>query len=247
MVRKYSIEERMERIEAVKACSDLLAKYEYWHCCNMFAEHVDLFAKRDDTLAQVGTWGLYKGYQGIKKLYAGMHMGASNDPRPGTLFEHHLTTELVEVAGDGKTAKGVWMSPGHETVRDAKTGKLLQLGWCWVKYGVDFIKEKGEWKIWHLFVFLTLWADFDKSWEKSGEHPTGPGREHAIPKPPGLEEDAPSIFLHQPYDPNTPREFCPAFPEPYDTYDEKEGVYWMDKTGIKRKPAYIPPQLKSKK
>ncbi|MBP2642563.1 MAG: hypothetical protein H6Q67_450 [Firmicutes bacterium] len=33
----------------------------------------------------------------------------------GTLTMHTLTITVIEVAGNGKTAKGVWMSPGQMT------------------------------------------------------------------------------------------------------------------------------------
>lgn len=236
--RLAQLENELERLKAVKEINDLMAKYEYYHCSGMFPEHADLFAKRDDSIAQVGTWGFYKGWDSIHRLYAGVHM-ARGDAGPGFLMEHHLTTPLVEVAGDGKTAKGVWMSPGHETNPDRKTGEI-RATWCWVKYGCDFIKEDGRWKIWHLFVFLTLWADFYKSWAEGGEHPAAAKADEV---PPEHRPDAPSILTHQPYDPNKPREFCPAFPEPYETYDEKEGVYWMDPKP-KRKPAYLPYESK---
>lgn len=36
--------------------------------------------------------------------------------------------------------------------------------WLWVRYGVDFIKEAGEWKIWHLQVFPFFKTPFDKRW-----------------------------------------------------------------------------------
>ena len=66
----------------------------------------------------------------------------------------------VEVAKDGKTAKGVWLSPGHESCYipdfskfpDWKKGDPLpenleimsSCEWAWSKYYVDFIKEDGE-------------------------------------------------------------------------------------------------------
>jgi hypothetical protein len=221
-------------LAAINEINDLMSKYEYFHSAGMFPEHTELFAKRDDSIAQVGDWGLYKGWESIRRLYAGVHMEGGLDG-PGFLYEHYLTTSMVVVSGDGKTAKGVWMSPGHETRLNQKTGKG-DPGWCMVKYGTDFIKmDDGKWYIWHNIVFLTLWADYNNpdGWGVSGEH-RGARRDMKMPSE--LKPDAPSIPWHNPYSPQTRREFMPAFPLPYETYDEKEGMNWMYPKAFRRKP-----------
>ena len=159
MEKKIALQEKeIYDLVAIKEINDVMAKYEYLHAAGMFPEHAELFAKRDDSTAQVGTWGYYKGWESIRKLYAGVH---SELNAPGHYFEHALTTSMVVVAGDGKTAKYVCISPGHETKVDKETGKAIP-GWCWVKYACDFIKmDDGKWYIWHLFVLLTFWADYD--------------------------------------------------------------------------------------
>jgi hypothetical protein len=60
------------------------------------------------------------------------------------LVEHTLTILVVEIAEDGLTAKGVWISPGHETF---PVGDKLKDYWSWGRYAVDFRKEDGKWKI----------------------------------------------------------------------------------------------------
>ena len=59
---------------------------------------------------------------------------------------------MIEVAGDGKTAKGVWIGIGFVARTDAQTGEA-QCFWEWGKYGVDFIKEDGVWKFWHFHIY----------------------------------------------------------------------------------------------
>jgi hypothetical protein len=127
----------------------------------------------------------------------------------------------------------VCVSPGHETKTDLKTG-IAEPGWCWVKYGCDFIKmPDGKWYIWHLFVMLTMWAWYEKSWAEGGEHRS---TDPTSTMPDYLKPDAPSLLTHhQPYDPKVQREFIPAFPLPYETYDEAEGVNWMVPNPVRRK------------
>jgi hypothetical protein len=52
------------------------------------------------------------------------------------MIMHTLTTPIIEVAGDGKTAKGMWYSPGQVT-EVGQDGKPMAM-WMWEKYGADF-------------------------------------------------------------------------------------------------------------
>jgi hypothetical protein len=58
------------------------------------------------------------------------------------LLVHSLTTPVIEVAGDCETARAVWLCPGLEGMTTT-----------WTKYGCDFKKQDGEWKIWHLHAY----------------------------------------------------------------------------------------------
>ena len=64
------------------------------------------------------------------------------------MFLHPTTTPYIEVAGDGKTAKGVWISPGIITGKVGATGTLKAI-WAWGSMGVDFVKEDGQWRFCH--------------------------------------------------------------------------------------------------
>lgn len=76
----------------------------------------------------------------------------------GQLHLHSMLSPVIEVAADGKTAQGVWDSFGPNLSNGNDVGN-----WLWVKYGVDFIKEDGAWKIWHLQVFGIFNTPYDKS------------------------------------------------------------------------------------
>ncbi len=72
----------------------------------------------------------------------------------GQLLLHVTTTAIIEVAEDGQTAKCFWYSPGMiaETGQSANT--------IWEAYGVDFVKEDGQWKMWHLHMFTDFMGSF---------------------------------------------------------------------------------------
>lgn len=79
--------------------------------------------------------------------------------QPGVLHQHSFLAPLIEVAGDGKTAKGVWDSLGIDT-----GGGNNMANWGWLRYAVDFKKLNSEWKIWHLKV-SPLWnAPYGEAW-----------------------------------------------------------------------------------
>ena len=81
----------------------------------------------------------------------------------GQLLLHVTTTAIIEIAADGKTAKGFWYSPGM-IAESGQTGNTI-----WEAYGVDFVKEGDEWKMWHLHMFTDFMGSFYITLGGSGE------------------------------------------------------------------------------
>ena len=178
MSRTYEeLKAGFERIEAAQACRNLMGKYSYLHTAMRNIDFMNLWANRDDDILAM-PWGYYLGIEGVRKCYLEDH-GDRSDPQvqaspifKGGMMMHAMDTAVIEVAKDGKTAKGVWLSPGHESCYipdfskfpDWKKGDPLpenleimsSCEWAWSKYYVDFIKEDGEWKFWR----LRLWPIF---------------------------------------------------------------------------------------
>lgn len=72
----------------------------------------------------------------------------------GRLLVHALTEPVITIAEDGKTAQGVWYTPGlcgGGTMMDKVLPEPMGM-WMYEKYGIDFVREPEGWKIWHLFV-----------------------------------------------------------------------------------------------
>ena len=72
----------------------------------------------------------------------------------GQLLLHVTTTAIIEVAEDGQTAKAFWYSPGIVQETGMNTSAI------WEIYGADFVKEDGEWKLWHLHMFTDFMGNF---------------------------------------------------------------------------------------
>ncbi len=143
----------------------------------------------------------------------------------GRMEIHTLCTPVIEVAGDAKTAKGLWWSPGCET--GGNVGDLAA-SWSWEKFSADFICEDGKWYIWHFLQIDIFCSFFYKSW-------TDDFFTHAIRDVPESAKtvdeiwdfvesknnsDAPFTRTYF-YDQNTKPWLDVVPPEPYDTWESK--------------------------
>ncbi|MFC1945981.1 nuclear transport factor 2 family protein [Chloroflexota bacterium] len=212
MVEK-SLEQRIQRMEDIHEIHNLMGRYVYLQLANMHDEQVDFFARKTPGVrAEIANWGVYEGFEGAKKLYAGVHNYTDGDC-VGRLSVHTLTTPVIEVAGDGKTAKAVWISPGAGAGR--RDGRITAY-WVWGKYAVDLVKEDGKWKFWHFRVYAIFSTPFDRSWVDIEPNPSIQSK-----LPDELKDDKPTTY-HWEYSPTAITENIPAPPEPYDIFDERD-------------------------
>ena len=117
---------------------------------------------------------------------------------------------MLYIAGDGKTARGLWYSAGQETIMQADgTAKAY---WTMDNMSADFVKENGDWKIWHLVVCSDFFV------EAGTDFKTGTLEPLTGPDPFRDEFGAPDI----PMTVHNPRynlsDNYPPMPLPYDTY-----------------------------
>jgi hypothetical protein len=112
-----------------------------------------------------------------------------------TLHLNALTTPVIEVAGDGETARAAWICPGMEGMTPV-----------WVKYGCDFKKQDGEWKIWHLHVYgLATGLETKVAFTPNTETSNG------ADKPPTTSWEYSNTAAYIPLEPEPPK--------PYATWD----------------------------
>lgn len=250
-----------ERALAILEVQNTFSKHVYYHAA---ARHVDeladIWVKEDGPYAATATWtsdvGIIEGMAQITKFYGGnlmehlknllasinkIHPEIKNVPENlGVGFGYDmnfLTTPVIEIAGDGKTAKGIWYSPGVSIAGSVmEEGKTSMRGeWRMTKYGVDFVKEDGKWRIWHIRIYLDNtppgWS-FENG--KAVYAPTGasgagapkcdaPGRE--------IKEDQHSSATsgisiksnpnpYKAWKPTHVQKIDPRLPEPYYTFSE---------------------------
>ncbi|HZU62851.1 MAG TPA: nuclear transport factor 2 family protein [Novosphingobium sp.] len=208
----------IDRLKAITAIQNTMSHYETVHCSGEIHRTTECFALwRPDCTAEVAGWGCFVGTDTVKEFW-----GRQNrmDPR-GAIFFHTLASPAIEVAGDGKTAKATWASPGFEGAR--KDGDPLAF-WCWGKYGADFIRNPatGEWKIWHLKWFRTIRNHFNTPWPEES-HQVMVGTINLGDHFADLNR-VPSAF-HRPYQSEEVAHPFPVTPQPYADYDGN--FHWM--------------------
>jgi len=98
--------------------------------------------------------------------------------KEGKMIVHAMTTPVIEV--DGDRAYGVWISAGHESgafsegelsniprvdaAEPNEFGERVLADWIWLKFGVHFIREHGEWKILKLHIYDIFRCPFHEDW-----------------------------------------------------------------------------------
>jgi len=207
---ELSLEERITRIEDNLEIQKLMGKYAYYIMAGMQSDLGELlFARRPDTRVYFGEQGYFEGPDAPERAWVGF---LGNVDRTGFMALHAPICPVVEIAGDGKTAKGVWIGLGLLAMKRGEEGTPYG-AWEWDKYGIDFIKEDGKWKIWHHHIYRLLhgWG-VDEKWAE----------QFAKPEPSfDLKLDGPAVD-DNPYHPDTRQRLVPKPPEPYDTYKPED-------------------------
>jgi len=216
-IEEYDLE--INRLKAVTEIQNCMGHYEAVHITpwEIHKSHECFAMWREDVSVEVSNGGIVHGPEDVKKYWESMVM----DDIKCVAFLHALATPVVQVAGNCKTAKVTWVSPGFECVPNGPDRKHMA-AWAWDKYGMDFIKnpETNEWKIWHMKWFRLSrndyhldFVEFAKKEKEQRESGAGPNV-----KPPNTGNALPSFF-HSPLSLDEITHPFPMDPEPYETYD----------------------------
>ena len=125
-------------------------------------------------------------------------------------------SQVIEIADDEQTAKGIWNIRGSYCKLTAGGPVAYWIfGWA----AVDFVMEDGQWKIWHMQMLFNV------------DHQCGVGfceEEKVFEQVPGFEE-IDEFCLPEPnvkdkgfrtFYPDRPKAASPKCPEPYSTFAE---------------------------
>jgi hypothetical protein len=218
----HDLKREVERLSAAREIENLVNRYTYKLMAAEFDSLKEFFALKTPGLRiEIGPSGVFEGAEGIERFYVLAENKHFRPPSPGGLTQDYNTTPIIEVAEDGQTAKGLWYTPGINTGvgpfgRDPE-GKL-QAEWFYQKRAFDFVKEDGEWKIWHYHAYVIFTCTFYTSWADVTEDYVN--RSFGWPEDEECKPDKPTTY-HKPYYAGTYEvEYVPKAPEPYKTWKD---------------------------
>jgi hypothetical protein len=211
-----ALDKKVQRSDDVIEIQNLMGRYEAWHTVGMHDKVLELFAKNVPGVSiDIPHFGRWEGFEGVRKCWE-VHNLFEGD-RLGFLATNVDATPTIEVAGDGKTAKGTWTAIGCITVHSDAKDKMQAI-WTWKRYAMDFVKEDGKWKFWHFRVFPLFGTPYEKSWVEESLAPSQPTPE-TMQIPEELKPDKP-FSPYYTYSTTTIVPYAPRVPEPYETWDD---------------------------
>jgi hypothetical protein len=177
------IEELEEKVRTLQALQDteeikkLQRAYGYYLEHWMSDEVIDCFADSPDCVLSLyeGTW---LGKEGIRKYF-----GRNSEVSPEFLHQVMQLSPIVDVAPNGKTAKGRWYSWGCTAI---PMGNGIRQSYMGGIYECEYIKQDGKWKILKLAYNLSMSFPPDKGWvrkKRLAETDRSQQGEYAGPKP----------------------------------------------------------------
>lgn len=227
---EMTLEEKVQRALDYQEIQNVMSAHTYCYAAQKQWYELDNFwSKREDIAYGTMHMGrkAVRAYYGATnersrkeklKIMAKLFPDVKNSPANegiGDLVLHLTTTPYVEIARDGKTAKGLWYSPGICSEIGHEGEPVIAT--IWEKCGVDFIKEDGKWKIWHFRQYGDFGSQLDKSLLDS-TRPMPPRT--AFPAPEGKPGQKMPQPLPPPYSIKRVAEFAPELPQPYETWDD---------------------------
>ncbi len=198
------LEARIRRLEDIDEITKLQSRYQHLLIMYDWPAIEDLFARKvSDVSVEISDSGVYEGTAGIKRNF--QRIWSARKGRKGTILLHMAVNPVIEVAKGGKTARGLWHSPSILVAADnGKPVAAMGIG----KYEIDYIKEDGRWKFWHMKYYQIL--SMDKIWEEKGVSAVRRSLKEAYA---AFKPDRPPTY-HMPYDPDKEVIFQPPPPEP---------------------------------
>jgi len=136
--------------------------YGYYLDNGFFKEVIDLFSDNCESV-EIGDRGVFKGKVGVERFFWG-YLGNNGKPRPAGDMAFHMQHQgVIDVAPDGKTAKGRWYCTMIQARPLEKGGKIRSV----LGHGVyenEFVKENGKWLFSKIFYSLHYRSPIAEGW-----------------------------------------------------------------------------------
>jgi hypothetical protein len=183
--RAAALERDIARLEDEKAIEKLQRIYGFYTDKQFWSQAADLFAANGTI--EVGGRGVYVGKD---RVLAFLKLYGPESPQAGRLFDQMQLQPIVDVASDGRTAKGRWHMFAQEAVHDEYAR------WGLGVFENEYVKEGDVWKIQRLHLYTTMYTPYEEGWAKTALPNEGPSQELPPDRPPSEEYKAfPAAFV----------------------------------------------------
>lgn len=233
-MKEFTPMELLERLEWRREIRNVMGRISHDYAIKQEAQVYDrYFSRREDVCLGLNN-GYYKGAEAVRGYYAALGEeirlssaliakmfpqeleGKTEDELYGVGMISYLPFEsqVIEIADDGQTAKGIWNVRGS-TSRLTAAGPVANWIFGWA--AVDFVLEDGEWKILNLLLLYNVdhqcgvgFTEPEKVFEPVPEF--APMADFHLPEP-----NVPMTVMET-FRPDRPRTRSPRCPEPYATF-----------------------------
>lgn len=172
------LEELINILDSRTAIVNLMGRYVFYYSAGQGERIVDeLWAKSDEAGIEYGASGVYKSLWKVKTFYV-------KEQIPGKLTTLALSSPVLDISADGKSARGLWTafctetdsgdlssnppkeSDGRRALLSSKTrdGRYYRAEILLQKYDVQFVQEDGKWKIINLHIGEYFRCPYDQDW-----------------------------------------------------------------------------------
>ena len=234
---KFTTEQLVTIWEDRRSIKNLMGKYSN---CMILNREQDIFSMFWSTRADVCLGfneGWYDGAEAVSAYYSGVfeanrlkakliqqrfpeQLGGKTEEEIygiGPFKVKPIGSALVEIAEDGETAKGIWHCMGAYSDIDEKGPAAY---WTWGYYCVDFIREGGEWKIWHMQYLNDIDSPCGLKWDGKADYGYPDLPEFEALRGYKLPEPNVPVTLREHYSPARPHTDAPRLPESYRSFAE---------------------------
>ena len=178
-----ALKKRISELEDIDQIKRLENIYGYYLDNAKWDEIADLFS--ESSSVEIASTGVFLGKKGVRRFFKDA-MGRGGKPRPGWwMHVAHQIQPVIDVALDGKTAKGRWQGLLCLALRINHVTRAI---WGQGVYTNDFVKEDGKWLFQKMHFHMNFHTPYEEGWVKN---PVIPELEMQMAKP-----DAPSTEYH---------------------------------------------------
>lgn len=159
-----SIEEAAFRADSYRQVANAQASHNWGYYQHLHKDELDQYwAQTVDDIVYAHGREAHYGHEATYQYYietprsmcsagrkfALQFYGIHADPPDGPGYRVHnvLGSPVIEIAGDGKTAQGIWMA--HTFMSQMNSRGQADPSFGLARYGDEFYYENGSWKMWH--------------------------------------------------------------------------------------------------